>query len=89
MNPARWSREVQVAGAICILLGAAVGVLCAWFQSPFFHLSQASLSCHWANSTNAFLTWLQYPGLYWPWPFIGAILAALAFYAIRLLNIAN
>jgi hypothetical protein len=85
MNPLRWKREHQVAWFVICLIGAIVGLLFAWFQSPFYYISRASLSGEWANSTRVFLNWLPYVELYWPWPMFGAIIPGLAFYAFQLL----
>jgi hypothetical protein len=30
------------------------------------------------------LLWLSHPGLYWPWPLMGACAAGLAFYGLQL-----
>jgi hypothetical protein len=86
MNPLEWRRELQLAGIVCCVIGAIIGLLFAWFQSPFYSLSQRSLSGEWANSSKVFVLWLPHLQLYWPWPLAGAFLAGLAFYMARLIR---
>jgi hypothetical protein len=87
MNPSHWTREHQAALVIICVIGGIVGLLLAWFHSPFFRISQASVSGEWANPTRVFFTWLPNVELYWPWPAFGAVIAGLAFYAFRLVKI--
>lgn len=77
MNPARWHREVQIAWFVTWIIGAIVGMIFAWLQTPFHEAPQAS---------RLFLLWLPNVALYWPWSVIGAILAGLSFYVVRLLR---
>jgi hypothetical protein len=89
MNPLRWSREHQLAWVLICLIGGIVGLLFAWFQSPLYAISHASLSGEFANSTRMFFVWLQNVGLYWPWPMFGAFISGMAFYVFELLRISN
>jgi hypothetical protein len=84
MNPLLWKREHQVAGVDVCLIGAAAGLLFAWLDSPMHKMAAASLSGEWANPTRVFLEWLPYYQLYWPWPALGALVAGLGFYALKL-----
>jgi hypothetical protein len=55
MNPLWWTLEHQVAWFLICLIGAILGLLFAWFQSPFYQISRSSLSGEWSNSTYVFL----------------------------------
>jgi hypothetical protein len=79
MNPLSWRREDQLAGCVIIVLGATLGLLLGWMWSPFSHAQGNHVG-------GFFLTWLQYPDAYWPWIAFGGIIAALIFYAVRLLK---
>jgi len=84
MNPLRWRSEHQLALVVFAALGGIGGLLAAWFVSPLYKLSSASLSGEWSNMTAVFKLWITAPGLYWPWPAIGATITGLAFYAVNL-----
>lgn len=84
MNPLHWKREHQLALAISIALGAIAGVLFAWFDSPLYRLSRASLSGPLADPTQVFFLWLPHVELYWPWPVLGAVILGSLFYVARL-----
>ena len=56
--------------------GALLGVLFAWMQSSFHHLTQINVSGPWANYTQTFLFWLPEISLWWPWALIGALAMA-------------
>ena len=86
INPLSWRREQLVAWGIITLIGAILGLVFGWFQSPFYVLTHGTVSGEWANSTRIFVWWVGSPTVYWIWPFLGALLAALAFYAARLLR---
>jgi hypothetical protein len=89
MNPLRWRREHQLAWFLICVIGGIVGLLSAWFQSPFYAISHASLSGEFANSTRVFFVWLPNVALYWPWPMFGAVISGLTFYVFQLLRISN
>lgn len=84
MNPLTWRLELQIAGAMCCVVGAMAGVFFAWMESPFRRIANSNISGEWSNSSTVFLQWLSYPHLYWVWPFFGGLIAALAFYAFML-----
>jgi len=85
MNPLKWSRQHQIAGVLASLMGALVGLLFAWLESPFRRMSLQSLSGEWADYSGVFLLWVK-NGLYQPWPILGAIVSALMFYFWRLVS---
>jgi hypothetical protein len=76
MNPFRWSREQQVAGLVVCLLGAAFGLFIGFFTVARSSLPAGAL----------FKVWIQRPDLYWPCPAFGAVIAALTFYATRMIR---
>jgi len=80
MNPLRWTREHLVAWVATIALGASVGLLLGWLWSPFSRAQGAQVGTF-------FFFWVQYPDGYWPWLAFGAVIAALAFYAAKLLMV--
>jgi hypothetical protein len=57
MNPLNWKREHQIAWIVICLGGAIVGLLAAWFQSPFYQLCHDSISGEWANCTRVRSVW--------------------------------
>ena len=85
LNPLRWSREHQVAGVLICLIGAFAGTFFAWMESPIRRLSLSNISGEWSDYTGVFLMWLQHGHLYWLWAVLGAAIAGLAFYVVRLL----
>lgn len=85
MNPLNWKREHQLAGIVICIIGAIVGLLAGWFDSPIY----SEFLGPGVDSTQAFLTWLPYYQLYWPWPLFGVLIARLAFYALQLLRNSN
>jgi hypothetical protein len=87
MNPLNWKREHQIAWIVICLVGAIVGLLAAWFQSPFYQLCHDSISGEWANCTRVLLEWLPHTSLYWPLPMFGALIAGLTFYAGHLFRV--
>jgi hypothetical protein len=76
MNPFRWSREHQVACIVVCLLGTAFGLFVGFFT--VVATARSSLP-----AGTLFKFWIQRPDLYWPWPTFGAVIAGLAFYAVR------
>jgi hypothetical protein len=82
MNPLSWRREDQLAGCVIIVLGATLGLLLGWLWSPFSHAQGNQVG-------GVFMSWLGYPGAYWPWIAFGSVISALAFYAVRLLKNSN
>jgi len=88
MNPLQWKREHQFAWAVVCLIGAIIGLLYAWFDSPFYLLSKAAAADpDWAGKwtpSRLFLAWISQLRFYWPWPGFGALIAGLAFYAAML-----
>jgi hypothetical protein len=88
MNPLRWRSEQLLAGAIFCILGAIGGIFFAWMQSAFHSMAVSNLSGEWADYSGVFLLWLRHAH-YWPWPTMGALVAGLTFYAIRLLSTSN
>jgi hypothetical protein len=89
MNPIRWQREHQVAGIAICIIGAIFGLLFAWVESPVHRIAVSNISGGFSNYANVFLGWLLDTELYWPFPFLGAIITGLAFYAMRLLKHSN
>ena len=77
MNPLAWKRQHQLAWLVIVLMGAFIGLLLGWLWSPFSHVQGTQVGV-------AFAVWLEYPGAYWPWLFLGMSIAALAFYAVQL-----
>jgi len=88
MNPLRWRTEHLLAGAIFCVIGAIGGVFFAWMQSAAHIIAMGSLSGEWSDYSGVFLIWLE-NAHYWPWPLLGAVVAGLTFYAMRLLRISN
>jgi len=80
MNPLRWTREHQLAGVIVCVFGAVLGVLMGFIQSPLFFMPQP-----W----HAFVEWVSFPQLQWPWPVFGFLISGLIFYAVQLLRKSN
>jgi len=83
MNPQHWSREHQIAAVAISIIGALIGSLFAWLESPIHTLVTHELSGPMSDYTAAFSVWL-FHAHYWPWPLFGFVIAALAFYAVRL-----
>ncbi len=79
MNPLRWSRDHQVACVVVCSLGAVFGLFVG-----FFSVVATARSGFTAGALFKF--WIQRPDLYWPWPTFGAVIAGLAFYAVRILR---
>jgi hypothetical protein len=77
INPLRWRHEHQLAWIVACALGAAIGLLYGFSRVPF-----GSYTMHSAY----FLLWLQNPEWYWHWAVMGAAVAGLAFYLMRLLK---
>jgi hypothetical protein len=86
MNPVHWKRQDLVAGLTFCAVGAIAGGFFAWLDSPFRVATSHALSGEWADAPNIFLLWLSHPGLYWPWPLIGACAAALTYYGVHLVR---
>jgi hypothetical protein len=80
MNPLRWRREHLVAWALFCMVGAMIGLLVAWFTSPFYTLCSHTLS-----SRCVLFMWLPFVELYWPMVLFGVLIPGLTFYAVRLL----
>jgi hypothetical protein len=78
MNPLHWRREHQVAALAVCLMGAIVGIIFGWFQSPVSTLYPGG-----------FIYWVIIPSAYWHWSLLGALLAGLGFYATYLLRKSN
>jgi cell division protein FtsX len=89
MNPLRWKREHLVAGILFCVVGAMIGMLVAWFQSPFYQLCHTSISGEWANCTRVFLEWSPHWPLYWPMVLFGVLIPGMTFYAVQLLRNSN
>lgn len=89
MNPLRWPGERLAALAALCAAGGILGVVFAWFQSPFYRIGAGTVSGPWANSTANFLWWLPAAGMWWPWASIGAVLAGLLAYAGLVLSTGN
>lgn len=88
MNPLRWKTEHLFAGGIFCILGAIGGIFFAWMQSNLHAIAISNLSGEWADYSRVFLIWLR-DAHYWPWPALGALVAGLGFYAIKLLKTSN
>jgi len=77
ISPLRWKHEHQVAWIVASALGAAVALLYGFSRSRYSA----------GESGGAlFALWLERPELYWHWPMMGAVIAGLVFYLIRLLR---
>jgi hypothetical protein len=57
-------------------------------ESAFHGLAVTNVSGEWSDYSQVFLVWLEHAH-YWPWPVLGALIAGLVFYAVRLLTISN
>ena len=79
MNPLRWGRAHQFGALIACLAGALIGILFAWTRSPFRWLALQ------ADYSDTLVFWLQY-GRWWPWPILGAIIAAMTVYVVEWLR---
>lgn len=83
MNPLYWRREHQVAWGVVIILGMLLGIFWEWALEPISHTPQ------YLPPGVVFVAWVQNPNGYWPWGAFGGAIAALAFYAIKLLRTSN
>jgi len=79
-NPLLWTRQHQVAWVVISAVGAVTGLLLGFMHSPAFSEPQA-----W----RAFVAWLSFPELYWPWPVFGFLGTGLAYYAVQLFRTSN
>jgi Na+/proline symporter len=75
MNPLRWERAHQIGALIGCLLGALAGLCIAWVRSPFRWLAEQG------DYVGTFSFWLE-DGRFWPWPVLGAIIAAMMTYVL-------
>jgi len=80
MTPLRWSPEHRLAWAIVSVLGAVIGLFVAMM------LAESQIPGASAGVMGVYIIeWLAHPALYWPFPLFGFLIAALAFYAAKLL----
>lgn len=78
-------RKIAALAALCGS-GAILGLMVAWFGSPFYRLTQSAISGEWANYTATFLWWSASVSQWWPFSALGAALIGLPGLAIILLS---
>jgi hypothetical protein len=84
MNPFTWDRRHLAAWLAFCVAGALCGLGFAWLESPFHALCSGAISGEWANCSQIFLMWLQYPSAYWPMMLYGALVTGVIFYGVQL-----
>jgi hypothetical protein len=79
MNPLDWRREHLFAWILFCLVGALIGLLFAWFDSPFRQLCRATISGDFANCGQVLSLWLGHPSQYWLLATLCAAIFGMAF----------
>jgi hypothetical protein len=86
MNPLYWKREHLFAWILFCLVGNLIGLLCAWYDSPFRQVCRGTISGDFANCGQVFSLWISHPSQYWLMAILGAAILGTAFYALRLMK---
>jgi hypothetical protein len=84
MNPFTWDRRHLAAWLAFCVAGALCGLGFAWLESPFRAICSGAISGEWANCSQIFLMWLQYPSAYWPMMLYGALVTGVTYYGVQL-----
>jgi hypothetical protein len=85
MNAFKWCREHQLAWMMTFLLGALVGLFIGFVVALNL---QHDISVQYAGLF-FWEVWIQHPERFLPWPLLGALIAGLGAYTVRLWRISS
>jgi hypothetical protein len=84
MNPLLWRWADRISWGTFTAVGALIGLVLAWVDSPYRRLCQSALSGARADCAQMFYLWLLHPSQYWQMSAICGLIVALAVYGFQI-----